>query len=54
MLCTAESSRGRPERLESTRELVIAGTPYLVVYRVSGMSLRLLHGAQERSLSDSE
>jgi len=42
--------RGRPGRLEGTRELVVAGTPYLVVYRTKGTSLRilrLLHGAQD-------
>jgi addiction module RelE/StbE family toxin len=42
--------RGRPGRLEGTRELVIAGTPYVVVYRTRETSLRilrLLHGAQE-------
>ena len=37
-------------RIANTRELVLAGLPYLVVYRVSEdevQILRLLHGAQE-------
>ncbi len=41
--------RGRPGRPAGTRELVIAGTPYLVVYRTKETSLRLfreLHDAQ--------
>lgn len=40
---------GRPGRAANTRELVVAGTPYLVVYRVSSDAvfvLRVLHGAQ--------
>jgi plasmid stabilization system protein ParE len=42
--------RGRPGRLEGTRETVVAGTPYLVVYRTRETSrriLRVLHGAQD-------
>ena len=41
---------GRPERIAGTRELVIAGTPYLAAYRMSGEMiriLRVLHGAQQ-------
>lgn len=41
---------GRPGRVMDTRELVIAGTPYLVPYRVMGdliVILRVLHGAQQ-------
>jgi len=37
---------GRPGRLSSTRELVISGTPFIVVYWVRGAAvkiLRLLH-----------
>jgi toxin ParE1/3/4 len=37
---------GKPGRVEGTRELVIANTPYLLVYRIKGKSiniLRLLH-----------
>jgi toxin ParE1/3/4 len=42
---------GRPGRKRGTRELVIAGTPFLAVYRISAKQaevhiLRLLHGAQ--------
>lgn len=43
-------NRGRPGRFEGTRELVIVGYPYLVVYRVREESvriLRVLHGAQD-------
>jgi toxin ParE1/3/4 len=40
---------GRAGRVPGTRELVIAGTPYLVVYRVHGRDvelLRVLHGGR--------
>jgi len=43
--------RGKPGRLPDTRELVISGLPYLVVYDIeadnsrSVVILRLLHGA---------
>ena len=40
---------GRAGRVETTRELVITGTPYVVVYRVRAAEvqvLRLLHGAR--------
>jgi toxin ParE1/3/4 len=40
---------GRPGRVEGTRELVIAGTPFIVAYRVLSNSLRILsviHGAR--------
>jgi toxin ParE1/3/4 len=33
---------GRPGRITSTRELVIAGTPYTVVYEVRSHSIRIL------------
>lgn len=39
---------GRPGRLRDTRELVIAATPYIVVYRVRSARLevlRVVHGA---------
>ena len=42
-------NRGRPGRYEGTRELIIVGTPYIVVYRVREERLRILrvlHGAQ--------
>ena len=41
---------GRPGRITGTRELVVAGLPYLVVYRVNDSTvevLRVLHDAQE-------
>lgn len=40
---------GRPGRVPGTRELVVAGTPYIVPYRVrSGQVeiLRIFHGAR--------
>lgn len=40
---------GRPGRVVSTRELVVVGTPYAVVYRIEQtvvLVLRILHGAQ--------
>jgi toxin ParE1/3/4 len=41
---------GRVGRVEGTRELVIARTPYIAVYRVRSDTvqvLRVLHGAQQ-------
>jgi len=42
---------GRVGRKKGTRELVISGTPFIVVYRIQGEEtvqiLRLLHGAQQ-------
>jgi toxin ParE1/3/4 len=41
--------RGRKGRLEGTRELVFAGLPYIVVYRIQDQDLEILriyHGAQ--------
>ena len=40
---------GRVGRISGTRELMIAGTPYIAAYRLSSeviTILRLLHGAQ--------
>jgi toxin ParE1/3/4 len=40
---------GRPGRVTGTRELVIAGTPYVVPYRVRGQTveiLRIFHGGR--------
>ena len=42
---------GRVARLEGTRELVIARTPYLAIYQIKGaddrvLVVRLLHAAQ--------
>ena len=42
--------RGRTGRKSGTRELVLAGLPYLAVYRLQGDTveiLRILHGAQD-------
>ena len=43
-------NRGRPGRLEGTRELVLTPLPYIVVYTVRGDAVfvvRILHGAQQ-------
>ena len=40
---------GRPGRLAETRELLVAGTPYIVPYRVLGDDVEILavfHGAR--------
>lgn len=40
---------GRPGRVTGTRELVVTGLPYVIAYRVSGDTvriLRVLHGSQ--------
>jgi toxin ParE1/3/4 len=41
---------GRPGRLQATRELVVSGTPFIVVYWVRGASvqvLRVLHHSRK-------
>ncbi len=41
--------RGRPGRVVGTRELVVAGTPFVAAYRVTGKHvdvLTIMHGAQ--------
>jgi len=41
---------GRLGRLDGTRELVVAGSPYLIVYTLTDsqvLILRIVHGAQE-------
>jgi len=43
--------KGRPGKLEGTRELVLSPLPYLIVYSASTdfvQVLRIIHGAQER------
>jgi toxin ParE1/3/4 len=35
-------SLGRPGRVEGTRELVVVGTPYVVVYTVIGASVNVI------------
>ena len=45
----AHPALGRSGRVPGTRELMIAGTPYLPAYRVAGevvTVLRVLHGAR--------
>ncbi|HVL70279.1 MAG TPA: type II toxin-antitoxin system RelE/ParE family toxin [Beijerinckiaceae bacterium] len=40
---------GRVGRVEGTRELVVAGTPYLVAYRITATEVQILaviHGAR--------
>ena len=40
---------GKRGRIADTRELVIAGTPYIVVYRIEGEQVQIvavIHGAQ--------
>ena len=42
--------KGRPGRVEGTRELVIQRTPFIAVYRIAGeliRVLRIIRGAQE-------
>jgi toxin ParE1/3/4 len=42
--------RGRPGKKKGTRELVLRGSPYIVVYKISGQALfivRVLHGSQD-------
>ena len=45
---TKYPAMGRPGRVPLTRELVIPGTPFVVVYRVRAdvEVIRVLHGAQ--------
>jgi toxin ParE1/3/4 len=41
---------GKPGRVPGTRELIIAGTPYIIPYQVSGDQLQILrvyHGARQ-------
>ncbi len=47
-------SRGRPGRVEGTRELVLAPLPFIAIYEVHDEEvqvLRLLHGAQQWPIS---
>lgn len=41
--------KGRPGRVDGTRELVVPGTPYIVVYRLKAREIQIisiLHGAR--------
>lgn len=41
---------GRPGRVSKTRELIISGTPFIVVYQIPGTTivvLRILHAARK-------
>ena len=49
-LLTTHPHIGRPGRITGTRELIVAGTPYVIPYRVRGGKLELLavfHGRQK-------
>jgi toxin ParE1/3/4 len=42
--------RGRPGRVRDTRELIVSGLPFLIIYRIREDSVeitRVLHGAQK-------
>ena len=42
--------QGRPGKIAGTRELVIVGTPYIVIYRVGRQQIdvvTVIHGAQQ-------
>ena len=46
----ANPSQGRPGRIIGTRELVVTGTPYLLIYRVTATHvdiLRVHHGRRQ-------
>ena len=47
---------GRPGRVQGTRERIITGTPYIVIYRVRHEVeiLRVLHGAMRWPPKDSQ
>jgi toxin ParE1/3/4 len=38
----ATPQMGRPGRVSGTRELVVAGTPYIVPYRIQGTEVQIL------------
>ena len=43
-------NRGRPGRIQDTRELVVSNLPYIVMYQVLSdrvLILNIVHGAQE-------
>jgi addiction module RelE/StbE family toxin len=51
MVLSAHPRAGRPGRVSGTRELVIDGIPFIVIYRkidtIQLQALRVLHDAQE-------
>jgi toxin ParE1/3/4 len=50
VLLAGNNEMGRHGRVINTRELVIAGTPFIVVYRIKPEQIeiiRFLHGAQQ-------
>jgi toxin ParE1/3/4 len=49
-LLSINPGMGKAGRVAKTRELVIAGTPYIVIYRVKGTRLEILrvfHGSRQ-------
>jgi toxin ParE1/3/4 len=49
-LLAADPKIGRPGRVAGTRELVISETPFILVYRIDGEAvwiLHFLHGARQ-------
>ncbi len=48
-LLADNSAAGKPGRLPGTREFIVAGTPFIIPYHVSGNALQILrvyHGAR--------
>lgn len=49
-LLKSQPNRGRIGRRPGTREIVVIGLPFVIIYRVEGdvaQILRILHGAQQ-------
>ena len=49
-LLDAQPGIGRPGRVQGTREFVVTGTPFILVYQTEGTTiriLRVLHGHQQ-------
>ncbi len=48
---------GRPGRVNGTREFIVTGTPFILIYRVENSIvriLRVLHGHQQWPLNESD